>query len=73
MAANDALDGVDLDDLNYIQKFPYNGTGAAGGDPLTENLNIWYEVCRGPDLSPPLLSDPTRSLTSHACIYRAAT
>jgi ammonium transporter, Amt family len=47
MAAN-TLDGVDLDDLNYIQKFPYNGTGAAGGDPLTENLNIWYEVCREP-------------------------
>lgn len=47
MAAN-TLDGVDLDDLNYIQKFPYNGTGAAGGDPLTENLNIWYEVCSEP-------------------------
>ena len=36
-------DGTNLDD-NYIVKVPYNGTGPSGGDPLTENLNIWYEV-----------------------------
>ena len=39
------IEGVDLDALNYVVKVPYNGTGATGGDPLTENLNIWYEVC----------------------------
>lgn len=38
------LEGVDLDALNYIVKVPYNGTGAQGGDSLTEDLNIWYEV-----------------------------
>lgn len=38
------IDGVDLDDLDYIVQVPYNGTGATGGDSLTENLNIWYEV-----------------------------
>ena len=35
---------VDLDALNYVVKVPYNGTGATGGDSMTENLNIWYEV-----------------------------
>lgn len=39
------LNGVDLDDLNYVHHYPYNGTGDSGGDPLTEDLNIWYEVC----------------------------
>lgn len=38
------LDGIDLDSLDYIVKAPFNGSGPAGGDPLTENLNIWYEV-----------------------------
>lgn len=38
------LDGVDLDTLNYIHKFPYNGTIATGGDSLNEDLNIFYEV-----------------------------
>lgn len=38
------LDGIDLDGLDYIVKAPFNGSGPAGGDPLTENLNIWYEV-----------------------------
>ncbi|KAI2467759.1 ammonium transporter [Annulohypoxylon bovei var. microspora] len=37
------LEGVDLDALSYIIKYPYNGTGATGGDSLTEDLNIWYE------------------------------
>ncbi|KAI1455671.1 ammonium transporter [Annulohypoxylon moriforme] len=37
------LEGVDLDALSYIIKVPYNGTGATGGDSLTEDLNIWYE------------------------------
>ncbi|KAI0424563.1 ammonium transporter [Xylaria sp. FL1042] len=38
-----ALDGVDLDALDYVQKFPYNGTIPTGGDSLRENLNIFYE------------------------------
>ncbi|KAJ8128497.1 hypothetical protein O1611_g5138 [Lasiodiplodia mahajangana] len=37
------IDGVDIDALNYIQKFPYNGTIPTGGDSLAENLNIFYE------------------------------
>lgn len=36
------VDGIDLDEY-YITKVPYNGTGATGGDSVTENLNIWYE------------------------------
>lgn len=38
------VDGVDLDALDYVVKVPYNGTGATGGDSLTQDLNIWYEV-----------------------------
>jgi len=38
------IDGdVDLDQL-YVVKVAYNGTIPTGGDSLTENLNIWYEV-----------------------------
>lgn len=33
----------DPNQLDYISLVPYNGTGAAGGDSLTEDLNIWYE------------------------------
>lgn len=39
------VDGVDLDTLNYTVLVPYNGTIPTGGDSLTQNLNIWYEVC----------------------------
>jgi hypothetical protein len=38
-------DGVDLDSLDYPVKVPYNGSGDTGANPLTENVNIWYEVC----------------------------
>ena len=38
------VDGIDLDALDYVVKVPYNGTGPSGGDSLTQNLNIWYEV-----------------------------
>jgi Amt family ammonium transporter len=38
------IEGTDLDALNYVVKVPYNGTGAAGGNPITDDLNIWYEV-----------------------------
>jgi len=41
-------DTVDLNDLPYVPLVPYNGTGATGGDALSNNFNIWYEVCRLP-------------------------
>lgn len=45
------IDGTDLDRLDYVVQVPYNGTGPAGGDSMTENLNIWYQVrCRDPRL-----------------------
>jgi len=31
-----------LEALPYVFLAEYNGTGPAGGDPLTQNLNIWY-------------------------------
>ena len=34
----------DLSSLNYTILVPYNGTIATGGDSLTDNLNIFYEV-----------------------------
>jgi hypothetical protein len=40
------LNGTNLDDY-YIAKVNYNGTkgvASAGGDSLTENLNVFYEV-----------------------------
>jgi len=33
-----------LEALPYVFLAEYNGTGPAGGDPLTQNLNIWYNV-----------------------------
>lgn len=35
----------DLNSLNYTVLVPYNGTGAAGGDSMTVNLNVFYNVC----------------------------
>ncbi|KAK3392994.1 ammonium transporter [Podospora didyma] len=29
--------------LDFITLVPYNGTGATGGDPLVDDLNIWYQ------------------------------
>ena len=37
--------GADLADLNYTVHVPYNGTIATGGDSLTQDLNVFYEVC----------------------------
>jgi Amt family ammonium transporter len=46
MVVVDGID-IDLDHLDYVVKAPYNGSGATGGDSLTQDLNIWYEVgCR---------------------------
>lgn len=38
------IDGVDLDEEYVMRVATYNGTGPTGGDSLTEDLNIWYEV-----------------------------
>ena len=35
---------ADLNSLNYTVLIPYNGTVATGGDSLTDNLNVFYEV-----------------------------
>lgn len=48
---------------NSVYVVPYNGSGATGGDSLTEDLNIWYEVSRRLELS----SSPYQSyLESHS-------
>lgn len=36
-------------DGDYVPLVPYNGTIATGGDSLTENLNVFYDV-RLPDV-----------------------
>lgn len=38
------INGVDLDDEYIVRVAAYNGSGPTGGDSLTEDLNIWYEV-----------------------------
>ena len=38
------MSDADLDHLNYAPLVTFNGTGMTGGDSLTENLNIYYEV-----------------------------
>ena len=35
---------VDLSALNYTLLVPYNGTDPRGGDSLTSDLNIFYQV-----------------------------
>lgn len=47
------LDGFDLDEEYIVRVATYNGTGPNGGDSLTEDLNIWYEVS---------LADPVEEL-----------
>lgn len=34
----------DLASLNYTVLVPYNGTEATGGDSLTMDLNVYYQV-----------------------------
>lgn len=38
------VDGVDLGDLNYTSLVPYNETLPTGGNSLTQDLNVHYEV-----------------------------
>ncbi|KAK4132263.1 ammonium transporter [Trichocladium antarcticum] len=37
------MDSSELSGLPYIPLAPYNGKGATGGDPLTDDLNVWYQ------------------------------
>jgi Amt family ammonium transporter len=37
-------DSPDLNHLNYTVLVPYNGTGDTGGDPRTQDLNVFYDV-----------------------------
>jgi Amt family ammonium transporter len=46
------VDGIDLDALNYTVKVPYNGSIMTGGDSLTSDLNIFYDVSLPPQDSP---------------------
>lgn len=47
------IDGQNLDDDYVVRISTYNGTGPTGGDSLTQDLNIWYEVsCLIPSSSP---------------------
>ena len=39
-----SLEGAGAD---YTAHLPYNGTVASGGDSLTQDLNVFYEVCDG--------------------------
>lgn len=57
------VDGVDLD-TQYVVKVPYNGTEPTGGDPLQNNLNIFYEV--GPMRSP--RARPTPGMVLLSCL-----
>lgn len=41
-------DGGDTGLLNYTVLVPYNETIATGGDSLTQNLNVHYEVSTSP-------------------------
>ncbi|SPN96930.1 probable ammonium transporter MEPa [Cephalotrichum gorgonifer] len=67
----------DHEGLDYVVKVPYNGTGATGGNPLTENLNIWYEARKSSltsleFLPPPMEESMDRQATTssaHAWAY----
>ncbi|GAB1310869.1 ammonium transporter Amt1 [Madurella fahalii] len=37
------MENAASDDLPYVPLTPYNGTGGAGGDPLVQDLNVWYQ------------------------------
>ncbi|TLD12655.1 uncharacterized protein PgNI_04819 [Pyricularia grisea] len=37
------IDGIELDDF-YAVKRPYNGSAETGGDPLVQDLNVWYHT-----------------------------
>ena len=39
------VEGVDLGALNYTTLVPYNETIPTGGNSLTQDLNVHYDVC----------------------------
>jgi hypothetical protein len=48
MSNGPVVNGVDLGMLNYTEQVPYNGTIATGGDSLTQDLNVFYNVWQSP-------------------------
>lgn len=48
MASGPTVDGIDLGALNYTEQVPYNGTIPTGGNSLTNDLNVYYDVCLTP-------------------------
>ena len=48
MASGPTVDGIDLGALNYTEQVPYNGTIPTGGNSLTNDLNVYYDVCLEP-------------------------
>ena len=45
-SASGSVSAAELANLNYTVLEPYNGTIPTGGDSLTQNLNVFYEVSR---------------------------
>ena len=43
--AGPVLEGVDVNALNYTSLVPYNETIPTGGNSLTQDLNVHYNVC----------------------------
>ena len=48
MSSGPTVDGIDLGALNYTEQVPYNGTIPTGGNSLTDDLNVYYDVCLTP-------------------------
>lgn len=51
MASGPTVDGIDLGALNYTEQVPYNGTIPTGGNSLTDDLNVYYDVCLASSLT----------------------
>ena len=51
MASGPTVDGIDLGALNYTEQVPYNGTIPTGGNSLTNDLNVYYDVCLATSLT----------------------
>jgi hypothetical protein len=38
------MSAANVEENNYVVLVPFNGTDGPGGNPLVENVNIWYQV-----------------------------
>ncbi len=45
MMSGPVVNGIDLGALNYTAQVPYNETVPTGGNSLTQDLNVHYDVC----------------------------